>query len=54
VTGTQARTAFDELKDRSGRVADAELDDFWATLAPATVEDMIGEWGAASSTPATT
>ncbi len=25
-------------------LADAELDEFWATLAPATIDFMIGEW----------
>ncbi len=39
-----ARKTFTELKERSGSIADAELDDFWATLEPATIEGMIGEW----------
>jgi hypothetical protein len=39
-----ARKIFTELKDRSGDIADAELDEFWATLQPATIEGMIGEW----------
>lgn len=34
---------FNELKDRTD-VTDAELDDFWATLEPATLDEMIGEW----------
>ena len=38
------RTIFDELKGRDGQIADAELDAFWAELAPATVDFMIGEW----------
>jgi Domain of unknown function (DUF4334)/GXWXG protein len=39
-----ARKKFTAFKERSGHIADAELDDFWATLRPATVDDMIGEW----------
>jgi hypothetical protein len=39
-----ARKKFNEYKERSDHIADAELDDFWATLRPATVDDMIGEW----------
>ncbi|MEM6106148.1 DUF4334 domain-containing protein [Mycobacterium sp. 050272] len=38
-----ARKNFNELKDRTD-VTDAELDDFWATLEPATLDEMIGEW----------
>ncbi|WP_193046822.1 DUF4334 domain-containing protein [Mycolicibacterium baixiangningiae] len=39
-----SRTTFDELKDRTGTIADSELDDFWATLAPVDIDFMIGEW----------
>lgn len=39
-----ARDAFTELKGRADRIADSELDEFWAALAPATIEFMIGEW----------
>ena len=39
-----ARKHFTEFKERSGNVSDAELDDFWATLAPAKIDEMIGEW----------
>jgi GXWXG protein len=39
-----ARKKFTEFKECSDRIADAELDDFWATLQPATIADMIGEW----------
>ncbi|BBZ50499.1 DUF4334 domain-containing protein [Mycobacterium heidelbergense] len=39
-----ARKKFTELKERGGRIADAELDEFWSTLRPATIEGMIGEW----------
>lgn len=38
------RTVFDELKDRDGQIPDAELDEFWATLNPADLDFMIGEW----------
>ena len=37
-----ARKKFTDFKERS--VSDAELDDYWATLEPATIEGMIGEW----------
>jgi GXWXG protein/uncharacterized protein DUF4334 len=39
-----ARDTFAELKARTGQIPDAELDAFWATLTPATVEFMIGDW----------
>jgi hypothetical protein len=39
-----ARKKFTEYKERSGDIADAELDDFWSTLEPATIEGMLGEW----------
>jgi hypothetical protein len=39
-----ARKRFTEFKERSGGIPDAELDEFWATLQPATIEGMIGEW----------
>jgi hypothetical protein len=39
-----ARKKFTEFKERTGGIPDAELDEFWATLQPATIEDMIGEW----------
>jgi hypothetical protein len=44
MTEPPARKVFTELKERSGRIPDAELDEFWATLQPATVDEMIGEW----------
>jgi Domain of unknown function (DUF4334)/GXWXG protein len=40
---TDARKAFIEMKERT-QIPDAELDDFWATLEPATVDFMLGEW----------
>ena len=39
-----ARKKFTEFKERSGEIADAELDEFWAELAPATIDGMLGEW----------
>lgn len=41
---TLARKNFTAFKERGERIADAELDDFWATLEPATIDGMIGEW----------
>ncbi|BCQ06829.1 hypothetical protein JMUB5695_00239 [Mycobacterium heckeshornense] len=39
-----ARKKFTEFKERNGRISDAELDEYWASLQPATIADMIGEW----------
>ncbi|MEB3070599.1 DUF4334 domain-containing protein [[Mycobacterium] vasticus] len=39
-----ARTTFTAFKERTGTIADAELDEFWATLPPATVDGMLGDW----------
>jgi hypothetical protein len=44
MTDTLARKLFTELKERTGQILDAELDDFWATLEPAWIDFMIGEW----------
>jgi hypothetical protein len=41
---TAARKTFAALKERTGEIADAELDEFWASLAPASIEFMLGEW----------
>lgn len=41
---TDARKTFAELTERTDRIPDDELDAFWATLQPATVEFMLGEW----------
>jgi Domain of unknown function (DUF4334)/GXWXG protein len=41
---TLARKRFTELKERGDQISDAELDDLWASLVPATIEGMIGEW----------
>jgi hypothetical protein len=38
------RKKFDEFKGRGEVIADAELDEFWATLSPATIEGMLGDW----------
>lgn len=39
-----ARKKFTEFKERSGDIADPELDEFWAELKPAAIEEMLGEW----------
>ena len=39
-----ARETFDQLKGRTDMLSDAELDAFWATLEPAGIDFMIGEW----------
>lgn len=39
-----ARKQFNEFKNRSDKIADAELGDYWATLEPATIDEMVGEW----------
>jgi hypothetical protein len=41
---TLACKKFTEFKDSADQVSDAELDDFWASLEPATIDGMIGEW----------
>jgi hypothetical protein len=41
---TTARQQFVELTSRTGEIADAELDAFWATLEPVTIDFLIGEW----------
>src|SRR5690242_17799675 len=51
---SMAREKFNELKDRAGQrlvtgpervfIPDAELDELWAMLEPATIDFMIGEW----------
>ena len=41
---SDARTTFAEFKNRAGQLPDAELDAFWDTLKPTTIEFMIGEW----------
>jgi len=41
---TLAHKKFTEFKERADQVADAELDDYWASLPPATINGMLGEW----------
>ncbi|MDT5019352.1 MAG: hypothetical protein QOD39_5512 [Mycobacterium sp.] len=41
---TDVRKKFDELTERTGQIPDAELDEYWATLQPVTIDFMIGEW----------
>jgi hypothetical protein len=41
---TTARQTFTAFTERTDQIPDAELDAFWSTLAPATVDFMIGEW----------
>jgi Domain of unknown function (DUF4334)/GXWXG protein len=44
MTNTPARKQFTEFKQRTKPILDAELDKFWSTLEPATIDFMIGEW----------
>ena len=44
MTETLARKKFAEFNESTTQIPDAELDDFWATLKPASIDDMIGEW----------
>jgi hypothetical protein len=54
VSDDLARKKFTELKERAGRrlvtgserrlIPDADLDDFWDMLEPASIDFMIGEW----------
>lgn len=39
-----ARKKFTEFKQRTSPINDAELDDYWASLPPASLDDMLGEW----------
>jgi hypothetical protein len=41
---TVARKKFTELIERGEPIPDAELDEFWACLEPATIDQMLGEW----------
>jgi hypothetical protein len=43
---TDARARFDELRHRASPIRYDELDEFWSTLEPVTVDFMIGEWKA--------
>src|ERR1700734_2735936 len=44
MTDALALKKFTEFKEGTGSIDDAELDDFWASLPPATVDGMLGEW----------
>jgi hypothetical protein len=44
VSDELARKIFTELRQRPGQILDAELDEFWATLSPITIDEMLGEW----------
>lgn len=37
-------STFANLVARTDVITDADLDAFWATLEPASIEDMLGEW----------
>lgn len=37
-------STFANLVARTDVIAEADLDAFWATLEPASIEDMLGEW----------
>ena len=41
---SHARARFTDFKQRSDAISDTELDQYWATLAPATIDGMLGEW----------
>jgi Domain of unknown function (DUF4334)/GXWXG protein len=41
---SHARARFTDFKQRSDAISDTQLDQYWATLAPATIDGMIGEW----------
>ncbi|OBJ70730.1 DUF4334 domain-containing protein [Mycobacterium sp. 1274756.6] len=42
--GVTARDRFTDFTGRGTPIPDSELDEFWASLPPATIEDMLGEW----------
>lgn len=41
---SDARNTFTAFKTRTDPIPDGELDEFWATLPPVTLQDMLGEW----------
>lgn len=41
---TLAIDTFSALKQRPGEIPDAELDAFWATLEPVSIDFMLGAW----------
>jgi hypothetical protein len=50
---TLARKKFTEFKERTAAIEDAELDDYWASLPLATIDECSASGRAASSSPAT-
>ena len=44
MSDTLARKKFTEFRERSDAISDTELDDYWASLQPATIDGMLGEW----------
>ncbi len=41
---SDARERFTEFKDRTEPIPYADLDEFWSTLEPVTIDFMMGEW----------
>ncbi len=41
---TAARKKFTGFTERGERIPDTELDEFWASLEPASIDHMIGDW----------
>ena len=39
-----ARKKFTEFNERTDGLGDAELDDYWASLQPASIDGMLGDW----------
>ena len=44
MTDQLARKTFEDFKARPGEIADDELDAYWETLRPTTIDFMIGDW----------
>jgi Domain of unknown function (DUF4334)/GXWXG protein len=44
MTDSAAYTTFSALKKRDDQISDAELDDLWRSLRPASIQDVLGEW----------
>jgi hypothetical protein len=44
MTDASARAQFDDLRRRTELIPYAELENFWTTLEPVTIDFMIGEW----------
>lgn len=43
---TEARKKFNEIKEHADPIPYAELEEFWSTLQPVSIDFMIGEWRA--------